>query len=124
MIAGVQQIRGNLECVWFPLLLAFSSAVTSEPSLYEALAKIQAQDLQGAAAMLEQITRREPANDVAWRSLGLTYLKLHRPDDAIAACLRAHEIDPKLPTPLYNLGLAYALKGDRDQIICVAPKST
>ncbi len=90
-------------------------AAGTGPSLSEALAKIQAQDLTGAAAMLEQITGREPANDVAWRALGFAYLKLHKPDHSIRAYLRAHEIDPKLPTPLYNIGLAYALKGDRNQ---------
>jgi hypothetical protein len=65
--------------------------------------------------MLEQITKREPANDIAWRGLGFAYLKLRKPDQAIPAYLRARDIDPKLPTPLYYLGLAYALKGDRDQ---------
>ncbi len=96
-------------------LLGFAAVAGNEPSLSEALAKIQAQDLLGAAAMLERIAKREPANDVAWRGLGFAYLKLHKPDQAIPAYLRAHEIDPEGPTPLYNLGLAYALKGDRDQ---------
>ena len=96
-------------------LLALAAAAGSEPSLPQALAEIQAQDLQGAASILEQITRREPANDIAWRGLGFAYLKLHRPDEAIVAYGRAHQIDPNLPTPLYNLGLAYALKGDRNQ---------
>ncbi len=96
-------------------LLAFVTAVGDGPSRSEALAKIQAQDLPMAAAMLEQITNREPANDVAWRGLGFAYLKLHKPDQAIPAYLHAHEIDPKLPGPMYNLGLGYALKGDREK---------
>ncbi len=65
--------------------------------------------------MLEQITKREPGNDMAWRGLGFAYSKLHKPDQAIPAYLRAYNIDPEVPTPLYNLGLAYALKGDGDQ---------
>ncbi len=96
-------------------LLLIAAAAGNGPRLSEALAKIQAQDLPGAAAMLEQITKREPVNEIAWRALGFTYLKLHKPDQAIPAYLRAHDIDPKLPMPLYYLGLAYALKGDRDQ---------
>jgi tetratricopeptide (TPR) repeat protein len=94
-------------------LLLLAAAVGNEFSLSEALAKIQPQDLPGAVGMLEQITKREPDNDMAWRGLGFAYLKLGKPDQAIPAYLRAHDIDPKLPTPLYYMGLAYALKGDR-----------
>ncbi len=96
-------------------LLMLAASAGEGQSLSEAMAKIQAQDFKGAAEMLERITTREPANDRAWRALGLVYLKLHKPDQAIPAYLRAHDIDPKLPTPLYNIGLAYALKGDREQ---------
>jgi Tetratricopeptide repeat/FG-GAP-like repeat/FG-GAP repeat len=104
-------------------LLVLAAAVGTEFSLSEALAKIQAQDLPGAVAMLEQITKREPANDIAWRGLGFAYLKLRKPDQAIPAYQRAREIDPKLPTPLYYLGLAYALKGDRDQAFASLAKA-
>jgi tetratricopeptide (TPR) repeat protein len=104
--------------------LVLAAALGNEFSLSEALAKIQAQDLPGALAMLEQITKREPANDIAWRGLGFVYLKLRKPDQAIPAYQRAREINPNVPTSLYYLGVAYALKGDRDQAFAWLAKAS
>ncbi len=97
------------------MLVVLVAGFAYAQTLAEAVAKLQGNDLPTAAALLEKITKREPANASAWRTLGVAYLKLHKPDQAIAAFRHAHEIDPNMPAPLYNLGLAYALKGDRDQ---------
>jgi hypothetical protein len=64
---------------------------------------------------LEALVAREPANGRAWRNLAAAYQSAKEYDKAITAWQRALDVDPAMPTPLYQLGLAYALKKDPDR---------
>jgi hypothetical protein len=88
---------------------------TAEPTLAAGIARLQANDNQGAAKILEQVTAYEPNNGRAWRNLALAYQKLKEWDRAISANQHALDVEPSVPTPLFNLGLLYAQKGDADQ---------
>jgi len=86
-----------------------------EPTLSAGVARLQANDSQGAAKILEQVTTHEPNNGLAWRSLALAYQNLKDWDRAISANQHALDVESSVPTPLFNLGVLYAQKGDRDQ---------
>jgi Tfp pilus assembly protein PilF len=87
----------------------------AEPTLTAGIARLQANDNEGAAKILEQVTIHEPNNGRAWRNLALVYQNLKDWDRAISANQHALDIESSVPTPLFNLGVLYAQKGDRDQ---------
>ena len=87
----------------------------AEPTLAGGVARLQANDSDGAANILEQVTAHEPRNGRAWRNLALAYQNLKNWDRAISADQHALEVDPAVPTPLFNLGVLYAQKGEKDQ---------
>jgi FG-GAP-like repeat/FG-GAP repeat/Tetratricopeptide repeat len=97
------------------VLLLQSAATAPEPTIAAAAARLQANDPAGAARILEVIIGREPANGRAWRNLCVAYQGTQAYDKAIAACQRALDVEPAVPTPMYQLGLIYALKQDRDR---------
>ena len=82
------------------------------PGISEAL-RIQPQDPAGAATILEAVTGREPRNGQAWRLLGAALQQARLFDRAIAAYLKALEIQPDQAT-MYNVGTAYARKNEPD----------
>jgi hypothetical protein len=84
------------------------------PTLPAALARLQANDAAGAAAMLEQITAREPRNGRAWRNLGVAYQALKKLDLAAAAYRHSLDVEPEMAMPLYQLGAIYAAQHDRE----------
>lgn len=84
-------------------------------TLAAGMARMQVNDYEGAARILEQVTKREPENGRAWRNLALAYQKLEKPDLAIHAYQKALDVDPSVPTPLLQIGLLYAAKEDKDQ---------
>jgi len=86
-----------------------------EPTLAAGVARLQANDSEGAAKILEQVTINEPNNGRAWRNLALSYQNLKNWDGAISANQHALNVESSVPTPLFNLGVLYAQKGDRDQ---------
>src|SRR5262249_42626092 len=86
-----------------------------EPNMTSAMAHLQTGDFAGAAKTLEQITVRQPNNGRAWRNLALAYQHLKEWDRAIDANRRALEVDPANPSPLFSLGVAYAVKGNKKQ---------
>ena len=88
---------------------------TAEPTLAAGVARLQANDSEGAAKILEQVTTHEPRNGRAWRNLALAYQNLKDWDRTISADQHALDVDPSVPTPLFNLGVLYAQKGDKDQ---------
>lgn len=111
----------------YPLVLTLLAAVSglslpssalpqalkpSEPSLSDALARLQAGDADSAARMLEGLVAREPGNGAAWRTLGQARRRRKDLDGAIEAWRKALEIDPGTPTPLLGIGLTYAAKKD------------
>src|SRR4029079_7292274 len=97
------------------LTLQAAQAPPPQATLGAAMARMQANDPAGAAQMLEEVTKREPANGRAWRNLGLAYQTLKDLDKAAAAYQRALDVDAAIPKPLSNLGIVYALKQDRDR---------
>ncbi len=102
------------------LVLALAWAGTNatsqtESTLPAGIARLQANDNAGAAKILEVVTQREPQNGHAWRVLALAYQNLKDFDRAVAAYHRALDVDPAMPSPLFNLGVVYAAKGDADQ---------
>jgi tetratricopeptide repeat protein/VCBS repeat protein/FG-GAP repeat protein len=96
-------------------LLLQATQPSAPPTLGAAMARMQANDPAGAARILEEVTAREPSNGRAWRNLGLAYQTLKDFDRSAAAYQRALEVEPAVPTPLYNLGIVYALKQDRER---------
>src|SRR4051794_21046500 len=59
--------------------------VASEPTLRDAIGRLQANDAAGAARILEDLTKREPSNGRAWRNLGLANQSLKNFDRATQA---------------------------------------
>jgi hypothetical protein len=94
------------------LLLALAIQPAPEPTIAAANARLQAKDPAGAARMLETITSREPTNTRAWRLLGVAYQRGQQIDLALDAYRKALDLEPGAPQVLYNVGTAYALKGD------------
>lgn len=86
----------------------------SLPTVADGYKRILAGDHAGAITILEEVTKREPKNARAWRVLALAYIKTAAYDKAIDAYRISLEIEPGFPTAIYNTGVAYALKGDKD----------
>src|SRR5579862_7554506 len=95
-------------------VLGFSQT-QPQPTLAAGIGRLRAGDNAGAAKILEAVTTQEPQNGRAWRNLALAYQNLKDFDHAISAYQRALAVDPSVPTPLFNLGVVYAIKGDKDQ---------
>lgn len=85
------------------------------PTLGAARAKLLAKDPAGAIVLLEAITAREPGNAPAWRLLGVAAQQAGQIDRAIAAYTESLEVEPDNPTAFYNLGTAWALKGNANR---------
>lgn len=84
------------------------------PGLQDAVARIRAGDMAGAAKILEAVTERDPTDAQAWRTFGFVSIKLKAFDRAIACYKKSLAIAPDAAPALYNLGVAYALRGDKD----------
>jgi len=97
------------------LLTLLQSPPPAEPTLAAAMARMQANDPAGAARILEEVTRREPSNGRAWRNLATAYQATKDYAKAIAACQRALDVEPAVPTPMYQLGILYALQQQPDR---------
>jgi hypothetical protein len=98
------------------LLAGCLTGLWADPSVADALARLQAGDAAGAARMLESVTKREPKNARAWRNLGTAYQRLKDPDRAIAAFERALNVQPEMVGPMYDIALAYAAKKDANRM--------
>src|SRR5579884_990736 len=107
-------VLGRKKVLIAALTAALLGAEAERPALGDALARLQAGDAAGAAQILETITRREPQNGRAWRTLGAAYLAGNDADRAITAFRRALEVQPEMIGPIYNMALAYAEKKDAD----------
>ncbi len=97
------------------LALAGSALLAAQQAtLKDAAAKLQASDFAGAAMVLEQVTKSEPANARAWRMFGIALQQNKELDRALAAYRKFLTLQPNAPVGLYNIGTAYALKADAD----------
>ena len=72
---------------------------------------MQGGEFETALPLLEDITRKEPANWRAFSFLGITYARTDRLEKAIGAFRRAVQINPKVPSVRYNLGQACECAG-------------
>jgi len=97
-------------------MIAQAEPPQSEPAamLSAAVAKLQAQDSAAAAAIAERVVQADPGNARAWRLLGTAYHQMKRYDAAIQANRKALDLDPSNPVAPYNIGVEYALAGDKD----------
>ena len=84
------------------------------PSIAAALARMQANDVPGAIAILEALLKADPKNARAWRALGTSQLRAKNLDRALAAFTTALELDPDNPQTEYQLGVTSALAGNAD----------
>lgn len=87
------------------------------PSIELATAKMQAGDPKGAMVVLEALVKAEPQNGRAWRALGQAYMGSKNWDAADRSLRRALEVEPSIPTPLYQLGLVAAASGRTDDAL-------
>src|SRR5262249_14406155 len=112
-------------------LLAFSAtpavpqqaATDTEPTLGQAMARLQANDNAGARKILETVVKRESKNSRAWRALGYACLGDKNSDCAISAYKQSLELEADYPPALYNLAAAYARKGQKDEAIAALAKA-
>jgi tetratricopeptide (TPR) repeat protein len=84
------------------------------PEQQQAQRLLQANDFAGAAQLLAPLVERESGNARAWRMLAAASLRLQQYDRAIAAYERSLALEPSFAAARYNLGVTYALKGDRE----------
>ncbi len=98
------------------LLLAGPATAQTDTlrTMPRALALIRSEQYDLAILMLEAITEREPDNAQAWMFLGYALHSSGDIDRAIPAHLKAAEFEATAPAASYNVGLAYALKGETD----------
>jgi hypothetical protein len=90
-------------------------AATPPPGMPEAMALLRSGDAAGAARIMAAVTAREPKNARAWRALGLARIKSGDLDGALASLRQSLAIEPNAPQALYNVGVVYALKRDRER---------
>ena len=105
----------RLTCVAVLLLLVVAAVPRQQPppGIPEAM-RILPQDPAGAAKLLEQVTKREPRNQRAWRLLGTARQQSGQLDAAIEAFLQAIAIQPD-PAATYSIGIVHAQKKDADR---------
>ena len=97
------------------MLLVAGTLIAQAPSpdLQKAFGLLQS-DPAAAVKILEGLTGREPKNARAWRVLGAAQIRAKDYDKALEALQQSLQLEPDFPAALYNTGVAYALKGDRD----------
>jgi hypothetical protein len=102
----------SVGCSAKPKLAAQSD--TPDSTVQAAVARLEANDTAGAAKILEAITAREPRNGRAWRNLGVAEQKLKNLDRSAEAFRRALDVEPDVPTPMFQLAVLAALKQDKE----------
>jgi tetratricopeptide (TPR) repeat protein len=91
--------------------------------LTQGLAKHNAGDLVGAAAIYNQILSTDAKNQYALFNLGVIAQTNKNYDEAVTKYTAAIAVDGKFYSALYNLGLTYAAKGDRTNAIAFLRKA-
>ncbi len=107
--------RRTLLALTVGVALSVSSLHAAEPGMAEAQAKLQAGDPAAAHAILEGVVKREPANGMAWRTLGSVCIQAKHPDCAEPALHKALELLPGSPQVMYNLAIVAERRGDKEQ---------
>ncbi len=91
-----------------------SVSPTPAPTLRQGMARLQAGDPAGAAAIFEAVVAASPGNARAWRSLGVASLQAKKLDRAEAAFRKSLELEPDSPVAMYNIGVVLAARGESD----------
>lgn len=108
----------RLSQVALAFMIAASAGISAQQppaTLAAAAARLAAGDAAGAVAILETVTAADPKNGRAWRNLGAARQQLKDYDKAKDAYLKALEVEPGMPAPLYSLGLVSALARHTDE---------
>lgn len=92
-----------------------ASASAAPPTMDKALILLQAERYAAAAEALEEITRAQPANSMAWFNYAFALQAEGKLDEAIEINRKAAEFPDIRATALYNIACALALKGDRER---------
>ncbi len=115
-------MRYTLPAVTTVVLLfsgAFTHSVASQEvdslSIAAAMGHLQRQQYDEAARILEVVTQREPDNARAWALLGFAYHSAGDLDRALAVHRKAMEFESTRPNAMYNVGLLYAQRGEKDR---------
>ena len=97
------------------LVLVVSNALAqqSPPGVPEAMRLMQS-DPAAVAKILEEVTRREPKNQRAWRLLGSARQQSGQLDAAIEAFQQSIAVQPD-PAATYSIGIVYAQKKEMDR---------
>jgi hypothetical protein len=93
---------------------AAAQTSTAPPSIAAALARLQANDVAGAIAILDEVVKADPKNARAWRALGTTHQRAKNFDRALAAFRTALDLEPDNPQAVYQTGATHALAGNKD----------
>ncbi len=117
-IPATRRLAGVVVPLATALLLGLAPAratAQSTPALQRARGFLATQNWSAAEALLDSLTAAEPDNARAWSFLGYAYHSEQKWDQAIAAHQKAAQFPATRPTALYNLGAAYARKGNPDE---------
>ncbi|HET6351479.1 MAG TPA: tetratricopeptide repeat protein [Coriobacteriia bacterium] len=79
-----------------------------EARLREAYALALEEDLFGAADLIREMLNDEPDDPEALALAGFCYIKQEAVDEAVSVALRGLAIDPRTPSAVYVLGVAFA----------------
>ncbi len=78
-------------------------------------ADIQAGRFREAQARAQEALHRQPNNALAWTYLGMASVRLGESQQAIRAFEKAIALNPKEPSPYFDVALLYAAKNDLDK---------
>jgi tetratricopeptide (TPR) repeat protein len=110
-IEGGQSLNFAMPVEWVAEVKPESRQVAGRRSetkwLTRAIALEESKDWKGMLDWCRKWVKSEPENDLAWYSLGVSYRKLERYNDAIAAYRQALRINPEHVYAWDGLGAAY-----------------
>jgi hypothetical protein len=97
------------------VLAPLSRGQDPAPTFEQGFALLQQADVDGAIAVLRQVTENEPEHGRAWAILGYALHSQGKLDEAIPCHETAAGIAETAALGAYNAGMAWALKGDADK---------
>ena len=77
---------------------------STDTTTFDEIIDLAAEDQKSARKALRKLAPTLPDNAQVQTTLGLTYMALEQPRDAVRAFKRAIELDPNDPLPRYHLG--------------------
>ncbi|HXJ96939.1 MAG TPA: tetratricopeptide repeat protein [Terriglobia bacterium] len=86
-----------------------------EQRLQRGLDALNRADFLGAIDDLGEVVAEDPSNAAAWRALGVCYLEMRQPANALEALERSLSADPEQPDTHYVLGSACGTLGQLER---------